>query len=125
MREGGDQFSSAARKFSRVKSQETNSLQNKRRKVELYMEICKRKQKKQKKKTRDFSNAKLIQVQVFYWFTLQFWALPKKLYAFKTLSGFWDCREMVVADKGNSHVWRFPPDFIISHFFGTRRGILS
>lgn len=53
MREGGDQFSSAARKFSRAKSQETNSLQNKRRKVELYMEICKRKQKKQKRKTRD------------------------------------------------------------------------
>ena len=72
MREGGDQFSSAARKFSRAKSQETNSLQNKRRKVELYMEICKRKQKKQKRKTRDFSNAKLIQVQVFYWFTIQF-----------------------------------------------------
>ena len=60
MREGGDQFSSAARKFSRVKSQETNSLQNKRRKVELYMEICKRKQKKQKKE-----NSRLFQRKVY------------------------------------------------------------
>ena len=82
MREGGDQFSSAARKFSRVKSQETNSLQNKRRKVELYMEICKRKQKKQKRKTRDFSNAKLIQVQVFYWFYHSVLSFTKKVIRF-------------------------------------------
>ena len=39
------------------------------------------------------------------------------------------CREMVLADKGNSHVWRFSPDLIFltiysSHFVGTRRGIL-
>ena len=60
MREGGDQFSSAARKFSRVKSQETNSLQNKRRKVELYMEICKRKQKKQKGKLETFPTQSLF-----------------------------------------------------------------
>ena len=41
----------------------------------------------------------------------------------------WHCREMVLADKGNSHVWRFSPDLIFltiysSHFVGTRRGIL-
>ena len=35
------------------------------------------------------------------------------------------CREMVVANKGNSHVCRFSPDLIFFHFVGTRPGILS
>ena len=36
------------------------------------------------------------------------------------------CREMVVANKGNSHFCRFSPDLIFFHFVGTRRrSILS
>ena len=37
-----------------------------------------------KRKTDDFSNAELFQVQISCWFTILFSALPKKLYAFKT-----------------------------------------
>ena len=40
-------------------------------------------------------------------------------------NSFTICREMVVANKGNSHVCRFSPDLIFFFFFGTRRGILS
>ena len=38
-----------------------------------------------KRRTREFSNTKLIQVRVSCWFANLFWALPQKLYAFKLL----------------------------------------
>ena len=38
-----------------------------------------------KRRTREFSNRKLIQVRVSCWFANLFWALPQKLYAFKLL----------------------------------------
>ena len=37
-----------------------------------------------KRKTDDFPNAELFQVQISCWFTILLCALPKKLYAFKT-----------------------------------------
>ena len=70
-------------KFPR-KTWKTNAIsQNKRKKIETFIEIDKKETKVGKRKTQDFLNTKLIQVQVSCWFSILFWALPKKFHACK------------------------------------------
>ena len=70
-------------KFTR-KTWKTNGIsQNKRKKIEPFIEIDKKETKAGKRKTQDFLNTKLIQAQISCWFSLLFWALPKKFHACK------------------------------------------
>ena len=54
-----------------------------KRKFKTFIEIFERKNKLGKGKLSDFSSTKLISIRISCRFTTLFWALPKKLYAFR------------------------------------------